>query len=90
MDRGLYGVCGRLRAQDFKSSQVPTGSMARDLVKELPEAGRSTPDAFEAGRLDPAQLWALNQFLESPVLVARTRQTVTPAPLLVYTGPPSR
>ncbi|WP_398492816.1 rhodanese-like domain-containing protein [Variovorax sp.] len=80
-DRELYGVCGRLRAQGFKSVQVLMGGMAGYLAKELPVAGRSVPDAFEAAQLDPAQLWAQSQFPESLVLVVNGAPTAELLPL---------
>lgn len=80
-DRELYGACARLRAQGFKSVQVLMGGMAGYLAKELPVMGRGVPDAFESAQLDPSQLWAQSQFLESLVVVVNSAPTAELLPL---------
>jgi len=80
-DRELYGACSRLRAQGFKSVQVLMGGMAGYLARELPVSGRGAPDAFESAQLDPAQLWAQSQFLESLVIVVNSPATAEALPL---------
>jgi rhodanese-related sulfurtransferase len=80
-DRELYGACGRLRAQGFKSVQVLMGGMAGYLAKELPVSGPGAPDAFESARLDPAQLWAQSQFPESLVVVMNSPASAELLPL---------
>jgi rhodanese-related sulfurtransferase len=80
-DRELYGACGRLRAQGFKSVQVLMGGMAGYLAKELPVSGPGAPDAFEFARLDPAQLWAQSQFPEGLVVVVNSPASAELLPL---------
>lgn len=80
-DRELYGACGRLRAQGFKSVQVLMGGMASYLAKDLPVSGQGAPDAFESAQLDPAQLWAQSQFPEGLVVVVNSPATAELLPL---------
>jgi rhodanese-related sulfurtransferase len=80
-DRGLYAYCGQLRARGFKSVQVLTGGMAAYLATGLPVSGRTTPSAFEAAQIDPAQLWAQSQFSESLVVLVNSPATAELLPL---------
>lgn len=80
-DRELYGACGQLRAQGFKSVQVLMGGMAGYIAKELPVSGSGAPDAFESARLDPAQLWAQSLFPEGLVVVVNSPASAALLPL---------
>ncbi|WP_418119364.1 rhodanese-like domain-containing protein [Variovorax sp. 350MFTsu5.1] len=80
-DRELYGACGQLRAQGFKSVQVLMGGMAGYIAKGLPMSGSGAPDAFEAARLDPAQLWAQSLFPEGMVIAVNSPASAALLPL---------
>lgn len=80
-DRELYGACGRLRAQGFKSVHVLMGGMAGYLAKGLPVNGSGAPDAFELAQIDPSQLWAQSQFPEGLVIVVDSTTTAESLPL---------
>ncbi|WP_431112937.1 rhodanese-like domain-containing protein [Variovorax paradoxus] len=80
-DRDLYAHCGQLRSQGFRSVQVLTGGIAGYLAAGSTVSGRTAPSAFEAAQLDPAQLWAQSQFVESLVVVVNSPATAELLPL---------